>query len=717
MSSTSLVDTPAHSGATRFAAPSVCLLILFALIDSQVVAAIVPQIADGLGTTPTWVASSVTVYSVFAATVAIGLARNRTVHHPQKWLPAAALGFAAASLLTGSAVHVAMFLAGRALAGFFGGLISALAIAALANASSYEKRGSQMSWVAISYFLAPVLGVPIGTFLTGVVGWRITFFLVAISITCAGVLVRLAKLTVTDTPSARDVDDGKSETGIAGASRRLFDLASRSRSTRMGIISAFFVSGGLVGFTTFLATWVHVGFGAGTREVSFIYALAGLGAVAGGAAGGVLADRLGKKRIALAASLGMAVFVFMVPGFVWGPWLFLIIGITAVFAALRVAPLQALVTEVVGPGERTTYVALRNASSQIGIAASVAMCSTAFARWGLFGVAFVCSILTLFGWITIRQMDDPHSRQDRRQTKRSMSLRLARGTISVGVAIAAIVFLLLPWLLSFLVTKASTRPDEKNRPETPATYGAVYEDVTFTSSDDLKLSGWYLPNAEKHVTIVVTHGLFRSRYETLERGVDFWKRGYSVLIYDLRRHGASQGEFCTLGYQERFDVEAATAFARSREPENRIVLFGVSMGAAATLLAASEESGIEAIIVDSSFLSLRHTVAHHLALARIPNFPFSSILVTLTTWRLGYAADDFDVLTAVRKIQCPILFIGSTGDIRMPVDTVLEPLFGAAVNPRKSKYIVPGATHGHAYAQDPAAYVDAITSFLRSSGV
>ena len=171
-----------------------CLLILSALIDSQLVAAIAPQIASGLVTLPTIVASSVTVYAVTAAAVALLLGRYSRRIRPRSWLPLASTIFVGASLLASAATHIIIFLAARALAGVAGGLISALVIAALADASSYAKRGKQMSGVAISYFLAPVIGVPLGTYLTGLYGWRSVFWAVAGLAALAGLLVKLFPL-------------------------------------------------------------------------------------------------------------------------------------------------------------------------------------------------------------------------------------------------------------------------------------------------------------------------------------------------------------------------------------------------------------------------------------------------------------------------------------------------------------------------------------------
>jgi pimeloyl-ACP methyl ester carboxylesterase len=325
------------------------------------------------------------------------------------------------------------------------------------------------------------------------------------------------------------------------------------------------------------------------------------------------------------------------------------------------------------------------------------------------GVGLLCAVATLIAWITTRRIDDPGAIAHAK--RRRLVVRLARGT-----AIVVLILVVgLPWMLSFLVTKAGTRPDERNRQDTPATYGATYEDVQFPSVDGNTLSGWYLASRGTGITIVMTHGLFRSRYELVKRGCDLWQRGYGVLLYDLRRHGQSKAEFSSIGYAERHDVEGALAYVRTRAPGDRIVLFGVSMGAAATLLAAAETNGVAAVVADSSFLTWSHTVYHHLALGHIPIYPFAPMLVWMTSTRMNYLPSSFDVLGAVKQLDCPILFIGGSADVRMPVDSVLDPLYDAARSPLKRRFVVEGSTHGRAYEDDPNGYIAAVTDFLQAA--
>ena len=796
----------------RLAAACACLLMLVALIDSQVVAAITPQIAAGLGSAKPTVAASAMVYALAAAAVALVLGRRAGRVDPVRWLPASAGIFVAANALAAFAPHVALFWTARAVAGLAGGLVSALVIAALADASSYARRGKQMSGVAVAYFLAPVLGVPVGAWLAGRFGWRVVFAATAVLVALAGLLVRRFPLPTArgtrgdaaagdaanaaavergDAPGqtlderrknsdaqksdaqksgeqksgeqkfdeqkfgARESDAGKFEEG-ATARTSLWGLAMRSRSTRRGIVSAFFVSGGLVGLTTYLGTWLSDAFRAGAREVGLVYALAGAGAVAGGALGGMLADRYGKRRIAIASSALMVFLVLVLPTFTWGARLWAVICATAFLAALRVAPLQALITELVAPSERATYVALRNGASQLGIALAVAAGARLYTRWGLGGVGAMCAVLTLGATLSMRKLVDPHDQKARttpegedrarpdddsaplagsdgraplinekegRAPRRFSGRSIARKLVAVVLALILIVTVGLPWLLSFAITKAGTRPDERRRTDTPAAHGANFETVSFASTDGNTLSGWYLPASEagerprRGVTFVLTHGLFRSRYEMLERGLALWREGYAVLLYDLRRHGASAAEFSTIGYDERHDVAAAFAFVRARAPGDRVVLMGVSMGAAATLLAASElqDEKLLGVVAESSFLSFADTARHHVRLIGLPAFPFATLLIKFTSWRLNFAAGDFDLLRAVGKISRPILFIGGAKDARMPNATVLEPLYAAAQSAGKRKFIVEGARHGRAFDESPESYVKAVNEFVESS--
>lgn len=137
-------DSPPVVVTSRWATTAICSLVFVALCDAQLVAAIAPRIAANLGATETSVAGSVGVYAIAAASVVLLLSRFAGRARAILWLPLSAVIFVVAAMLAALSSHIYVFYLARALAGFAGGLISAFAITALADASAYAGRGKQM---------------------------------------------------------------------------------------------------------------------------------------------------------------------------------------------------------------------------------------------------------------------------------------------------------------------------------------------------------------------------------------------------------------------------------------------------------------------------------------------------------------------------------------------------------------------------------------------
>jgi pimeloyl-ACP methyl ester carboxylesterase len=236
------------------------------------------------------------------------------------------------------------------------------------------------------------------------------------------------------------------------------------------------------------------------------------------------------------------------------------------------------------------------------------------------------------------------------------------------------VFFVAPYWLADAITTFGTRPMDLELTSSPADFEIEFEDVAFSSTDGVPLKGWYLGGGDRGASIVCSHGLFRSRREVLDRAVLLRKAGFNVLLADFRRHGKSGGDRVTLGFKERLDVEGAIRFLQDRNPHDRILLFGVSMGAAASLLAAAESPEVRLVIADSSFLSFEHTVTHHLKLFfGLPRFPLADELIFFIERRAGFQKENFDLEKAVAEIgDRPILFIAGGEDERTPIELQLR---------------------------------------------
>ena len=292
---------------------------------------------------------------------------------------------------------------------------------------------------------------------------------------------------------------------------------------------------------------------------------------------------------------------------------------------------------------------------------------------------------------------------------------------------AALGFLLFAfgWVPYFLAGIATTRrfqfPDKENAGLTPATFQLAFEDVAFRSGNGVDLKGWWVPAPGAKRTVVMVHGLNRSRIEMVRRVPFVHEAGWNALLIDLRHHGASGGDTTTFGVKEKEDVEAAVRLARGRAP-GPVVVWGVSLGAASVVLAAAEDPDVAGVICDSSYRSLDDTVRHHLQLFRgfrwwlriVPNWPTADLTLFWMGRRGGFDITSADVLAAAAHLRGrPALFVANSDDRRMPKEIAFD--LQAAAGPGAELLIVPGKSHGGAWRDGTVAYQAAAAAVLEKA--
>ena len=287
----------------------------------------------------------------------------------------------------------------------------------------------------------------------------------------------------------------------------------------------------------------------------------------------------------------------------------------------------------------------------------------------------------------------------------------------IFLALLAVIFffVVVPGFFSHILTRGGFNYHDPNNGKAPISFGMESRWAEFRSSDGITLKGWYIPApGPARGTIIYCHGLNRSKVEMLPRAQFGHELGYNGLLFDVRHHGQSGGEVTTLGYNERLDVLGAVRYALEVEKAERpIILWGVSMGAVASLLAAADSPDVAAVISDSAFLSLADTVRHHWKLfIHLPSFPIAEEVIYATGWRGNFPPGALDSETAVDRIgPRPILFVAVQGDRRMPPD-IAQKLYARAQSPSKQILILPGKRHGEGFNQSREAYAKAVQDFL-----
>jgi uncharacterized protein len=208
--------------------------------------------------------------------------------------------------------------------------------------------------------------------------------------------------------------------------------------------------------------------------------------------------------------------------------------------------------------------------------------------------------------------------------------------------------------------------------------------------------------------VVLVHGLYRGGLEIDPVAAMLRDLGAVVMLLELRNHGGSDSARSTYGIDERLDVLAAVATVRAdaRTAALPIVLFGVSLGAAAVSLAAPELAPPPAAIVLDSPMARLEDVADRLMRDEV-GLPMLYRVLTARSLELfgGFQLSAVSPEAVLPRLHADVaaLVIGGEDDHMMPPAEVRR--VDAALTVRdKVLWFVPGAEHGKAWKVDPDGY-------------
>jgi len=386
---------------------AVLLLIFFlGTSDNQMISPLLPRIAEdfGYGTSVGEVGRLLyPAYALAAAAAALLIGPLSDKFGRRRFLLYAAILFAASLLVTALTRNLYLLTAVRLVTGLAAGTFSTCSIAYAADYFPYERRGVAMSVVQAGYFFALVLGVPVANQLANWKSWRLSFALFGVISIIAFALV--AALLPEDKHTMAEMN-------LASRMARRFDnirVSFEGGSRVASIVAAFFVSGGFVGFFSYLGSWLKQGLNLSPTAVNSFFALVGLALLAGAFVAGPVADKFGKRGLSILATLILAPTLMLIPRLGWGVGLFAVFLISALAFAFRQGPLQALATELVPRRARGALVAVRNTASQIGIATATLASGALYDKLGFTAVGLFSGVLTLAAAACILMMHEPEA--------------------------------------------------------------------------------------------------------------------------------------------------------------------------------------------------------------------------------------------------------------------------------------------------------------------
>jgi pimeloyl-ACP methyl ester carboxylesterase len=224
----------------------------------------------------------------------------------------------------------------------------------------------------------------------------------------------------------------------------------------------------------------------------------------------------------------------------------------------------------------------------------------------------------------------------------------------------------------------------------PGDVGLQGGDVFLRTEDGVRIHGFWLPSPGSDRALLFLHGNAGNASHRLPNAAALVRLGTSVLLLDYRGYGLSQGRATEPGVYADARAGLRHLLDERGVPEQRIVVFGRSLGGAVAVDLAQDRP-LAGLILESTFTSA----------ADVARRAFG------TGWPARRRFDSADKIGAVR---CPVLFFHGDRDEIVAYELGRR-LFEQAPGPKDFETLR-GAGHNDTVEVGGRAYLERIGRFL-----
>ncbi|MBQ9783987.1 MAG: alpha/beta hydrolase [Clostridia bacterium] len=281
----------------------------------------------------------------------------------------------------------------------------------------------------------------------------------------------------------------------------------------------------------------------------------------------------------------------------------------------------------------------------------------------------------------------------------------------------------------------ASRREPKKKDPTPTPPGAEYDphreqmrawirevreiphtDVSIRSHDGLALWGSYYEYKKGAPIEIMFHGYRGSAIRDMSGGViRCFALERNALVVDQRAAGRSGGHVITFGARESLDCRAWVDFViQNIDPDAKIILTGISMGAATVMMAGSMEMppNVVGVLADCGYTSTRAIIKKVIRDMKLPPdllYPFARLGAIL----FGHFDPDRDSpVASMGRCHLPVIFFHGDADTFVPC-SMSEENYNACTSESKQLVVIPGAAHGICFPVDQKGYLEALDAFFK----
>lgn len=272
-------------------------------------------------------------------------------------------GFIIGTFLCAISPNFTALLIARVIAGAFGGILNASVLSLVADLIPFQRRGAAMGVVMSAFSISSVLGIPTGLYIANLFDWHASFYFICI----VGVIFWIMSYLILPSVKVRTHESSFREKLLNF--RMILGQKDYLQSFSLTSVLGF----GIFMIIPFIAPYMVKNVGLTEDEIPLIYFVGGICTIVSARIIGRLCDKVGSFRVFRVVALLSIIPIFLLTNLPAGIPLWLALVVTTLFTSIgsgRFIPAMTIVSAVVKPQERGTFMSLENAARQLSAGAA-----------------------------------------------------------------------------------------------------------------------------------------------------------------------------------------------------------------------------------------------------------------------------------------------------------------------------------------------------------
>jgi len=240
--------------------------------------------------------------------------------------------------------------------------------------------------------------------------------------------------------------------------------------------------------------------------------------------------------------------------------------------------------------------------------------------------------------------------------------------------------------------------------------GYNVQNLSFKTDDNIDVSSWYIQNSDS-VAIILLSGIKGNRTHQLKRASFYLKKGFSILLPDLRGTGKTKGDIISFGWHERKDLQACIKGLKEMNIKH-ISANGQSLGAATIVYSFKEMNDLDFVILESCYDNISNAFKNRVDKYPIPMFLFEPVKF-FTERIIQEPQISLSPEQLIKKVTCPTLIIAGDKEDQIPIHETIK-LYNNCGTSNKNLHFFKGGKHEDLYERFPDEYEKVISDFLHN---